>query len=180
MLLKSPGLPINKVVSASSCPLPLLPPIIHPCPLSPFCFLFPSPLFLCLNKLKHPIFYTFPAHKNYIHPSAPHPPHFHFFCTMYGCPSIIRASPHCHLTYYSIFQCPSPAPIPPHFRFFEPFMDATLPPRPDQAQGSLITDLEAIDNSQIKKRTDWARFPTLPKKRQRCQPHDICGTYHFK
>jgi len=43
--------------------------------------------------------------------------------------------------------CPSPAPIPPHFRFFEPFMDATLPPGPDQAQGSLITDLEAIDNT---------------------------------
>ena len=58
--------------------------------------------------------------------------------------------------------------------------EATLPPGPDQAQESLITDLEAIDNSQIKKRTDWARFPTLPKKRQRCQPHDICGTYHFK
>src|ERR1700674_318493 len=93
MLLKSPGLPINKVVSTSSCPLPLLPPIIHPCPLSPLCFLFPSPLFLCLNKLKHPLFYTFPAHKNYIHPSASHPPHFHFFCTIYGCPSIIRASP---------------------------------------------------------------------------------------
>src|SRR5882762_7265486 len=108
MLLKSPGLPINKVVSTSSCPLPLLPPIIHPCPLSPFCFLFPSPLFFCLNKLKHPLFLHFSCPQELYPSSAAHPPHFHFFCTMYGCPSIIRASPHCHLTYYSIFQCPLP------------------------------------------------------------------------
>jgi len=42
-------------------------------------------------------------------------------------------------------------------------MDATLPPGPDQAQGSLITDLEAIDNSQIKSGQIGLGFH-LPKK----------------
>src|SRR5882762_10448748 len=130
MLLKSPGLPINKVVSASSCPLPLLPPIIHPCPLSPFCFLFPSPLFLCLNKLKHPLFYTFPAHKNYIHPSAPHPPHFslllHYLWLSFYHKSLPPLSPNI-LLYFSMpltscmtYPIPLPLPCshPPSFPLF--------------------------------------------------------------
>ena len=80
MLLKSPGLPINKVVLTSSCPLPLLPPIIHPCPLSPFAFSFLPHFFCALINWTTPLFYTFSVHKNYIHPyPAPHPPHFHFF-----------------------------------------------------------------------------------------------------